>query len=663
MRALWFAVVGIACISRIVQVWLLAGPRGYDAWGHVSYVLFLDLYRAVPYADQGWSYFHPPLHYLFGWLLAQSGNPYVLARGLPLLASAASLAVAWLAAALVRRTLPQQPLLPLLAFIAVAFLPVHVVVSTMPGNEMLATLLGSAAVALFIANSARAAPRLSLDAGTGGLAGLALLTKFSALIPLLAIEATLCFVLVRGVHPPMRLLARMAVIAGLALAISGPYYARNVEEFGTPFELSRDGPLVSGIESGQPPGERSWRDYLNLPPRLFVDPDLSAEHLIHSVWGSVYLSTWTEDAPGRAWARTLAFAGLIPTVLFVVGLVRSLRRAWRDPSSGVDATLGILALGGLAAFAIFAWRVPIWSALKGSYLLNLSLPYGVFVACAAAELPGGFAAALRRLAAAAVVIAALVAVVSMQLTLLRSNPGENALMAALHAHYGNYDAAREILDAEIDRYSGGALRPGWGAAMIEMRSVVDLQAGNSAAALGGYFRALKVSGSRDSPHLAPASSPLRFNHSAVCAALTGYLEHAQGLLDQALAEAPLAEPLVNRAALRALAGDLTGAEADLRLALELNPALPPAWSNLVWVQTRSGRVQQASRTREIAARFATQAPRGFPYGIGNGFHLNQRRFMLELRGDDIELYRPLRSRGASSASGPVHFRRPAGNAP
>ena len=55
--------------------------HGYDGWSHVAYVLYLDLYHAIPFADQGWSYFHPPLHYLFGFLLAQAGNAEVLARG------------------------------------------------------------------------------------------------------------------------------------------------------------------------------------------------------------------------------------------------------------------------------------------------------------------------------------------------------------------------------------------------------------------------------------------------------------------------------------------------------------------------------------------------------------------------------------------------------
>ena len=67
----------LLAVTLGVRLWnALAGPRmwGYDAWGHVAYVFYLDLYRAVPWADQGWSYFHPPLHYLIGWALAQGAR-------------------------------------------------------------------------------------------------------------------------------------------------------------------------------------------------------------------------------------------------------------------------------------------------------------------------------------------------------------------------------------------------------------------------------------------------------------------------------------------------------------------------------------------------------------------------------------------------------------
>ena len=106
---------GVAIVAVVaVRLWnALAGPLmwGYDGWGHVSYMLFLDLYRGVPWADQGWSYFHPPLHYALGAGLAQFGSGDVLMRGVALLGGAASRGVAALTAFLVRVAAPDRPAL------------------------------------------------------------------------------------------------------------------------------------------------------------------------------------------------------------------------------------------------------------------------------------------------------------------------------------------------------------------------------------------------------------------------------------------------------------------------------------------------------------------------------------------------------------------------
>ena len=95
-----------------VRLWnALAGPLmwGYDAWAHVAYVLFLDVYRALPWADQGWSYYQPPLHYALGWTLAQPGSGEVLMRGLSLAGSTASLGIAGLSAWVTHAVAPGRP--------------------------------------------------------------------------------------------------------------------------------------------------------------------------------------------------------------------------------------------------------------------------------------------------------------------------------------------------------------------------------------------------------------------------------------------------------------------------------------------------------------------------------------------------------------------------
>jgi len=87
----------------------------------------------------------------------------------------------------------------------------------------------------------------------------------------------------------------------------------------------------------------------------------------------------------------------------------------------------------------------------------------------------------------------------------------------------------------------------------------------------------------------------------------------------------------------------------LRAALNIDPSLPPAWTNLAVVLARLGREQEAANARERAAASEADPPRGFPYGVGNGYLLGDgagQRFMLVLSDDagSLALYHPARSR-------------------
>jgi hypothetical protein len=648
VRAAWAAALGAAVASRVANAWLQPGPSGFDAWGHIAYVFFIDLYRAIPYADQGWSYFHPPLHYVLGWVLAQSGSADVLVRGLSLLGSAASLGTALLAAGVVRRCLPERPYLPVLAFTAVAFLPVQVYSSPMSGNEQTATFLGSAAVAVFLANSLRSRPSLALDAASGALVGVALLTKFSALIPLLAIAATLALQLARGALGRREAAARFAVITGIGLLLPAPYYARNIAEFGKPFVLSRDYPLVAGVESGQPPGERSWIDFVQLPPAILSQRNWRDDHLLHSVWGTAYLRTWVENPRGLALRRALALAGLVPTALFVFGFGRALGRVRRSPRSAAEPTMVLLAAGGFAAFALFALRVPIFSALKATYLLSVSLPYGFFVALAFAEPPPRAAGAVRAVGGLALTVAVGLAVVAFTPGLGTRLRPENALMAAAHAHFGDLDTARRIYREELERALETAgdpkrSRPGWVVAVREALAAVEIAAGDSMRGMDLYAESSLLP-RKSSSQLSSATAPQRLSRIAVAAALAGEPQRGRYLLDTALANGPITEPLANRGALRAVTGNLAGAVNDLQRALELAPELAPALHNLAWVRERLGAREQARRLRQQAERAAWITPRGFPYGVGDGFHLNEPRLLLLIEGNELALYHPPRAR-------------------
>jgi hypothetical protein len=660
LRAGWCSAVAAAVGVRLWNA--LAGPLlwGYDAWGHVAYALFLDLYRAVPWADQGWSYFHPPFHYLFGWGLAQARSGEVVARGLPLVASAASLGTAGLAAWAVRAAAPERPGLALVGFAAVACLPVHLFLSSMPGNELTEALLTAASLAALIANERRARPTLAGAALVGVLGGLALLTKFSGLLPLLAACVSLALRAgLRGAWcaPPREAGARAAVVALVGLGISAPFYARNLAAFGTPFQLSRDFPLVAEVEREQPPGRRRLLDYLRLPPAALLEPNPLSPRLLGSVWGSVYLNVWADTHRESDVARALeaereerrsttamALAGLVPTGLALAGGALAARDATRGRRREVYLPLGVQAALSLAAFVAFSWQVPLWSALKASYLLGLSLPFAAALARGVEAVFEARARRFRALVAATLVgvASAACAVSAVGLVLPRREDAPAA--GALHFYFGELDAARRI----YGRLATGARYP---VPWLDNLAAVEIAAGNPGLGRRLLARAVELE------RAAGRDDPWRHGRLAVATALDGDLEGARRLLDEILAQHPLPELRANRAAIRARAGDLAGAEADLTLALAGERAQVPAWLALARVLEARGRAADAEVARAEAAHWACVAPRRYPYGVGTGEVLEwgiARRPLLLWDGEELRVAPPAffrRRCGAGSKDG------------
>ena len=463
-RSRWLTAWAVAIAAAVaVRLWnALTGPTmwGYDAWGHVAYVIFVDLYRGVPWADQGWSYFHPPLYYALAASLATFGSGDVLMRGLALIGSAASLGTAGLAALVVHWNAPGRPGLALLGFCAVALLPLHIYVSPMPGNEMFLCLLTAAAAALFVANERRARPGLLTDAATGLLLGLCLLVKFTGLTALIALVAAVLAGPLLSTRPATalpRALARAALIAAVAVAIASPYYARNLQTFGTPFQLSREFSLVAEVERQQPPGERSWRDFVQLSPRLFTQPDPLAPHLIHSVWGTFYVSTWANVFRGtdvaatpalrrRAWRANgaMALLGILPSALALAGAALCARDVWRGRRRAVGIPMLMLAGATLGAYLFFAWILPRWPALRASYMLTASLPFAVFTA-RGAEAVIQRVTARARVGITAALVATGVGALWVGAESLALPPRADApATGAVHYYFGEYDAARTV---------------------------------------------------------------------------------------------------------------------------------------------------------------------------------------------------------------------------
>ena len=279
--------------------------------------------------------------------------------------------------------------------------------------------------------------------------------------------------------------------------------------------------------------------------------------------------------------------------------MRGRRRAlWTAPLLLSAATLG--------SFGLFAWRVPIWSALKASYLLGLSLPFALFLCRAFEELlERGRRRACAALAAglAAVAIAAsLVAVDGFVLPRRADAPATGAV----RFYFGEYEAARRV----YQRLIAGA---GYPVPWLDNLAAVELADGHPDRARLLYARAVMLERERG------RLDAYRQGQLAVATALDGDLAGARSLLDAGARAAP-AFPSCSRTAARchAAQADEGRASADLLDAIAQAPELVVARLNLARLLQREGRTREAQLAQAAAAQAACRPPRGFPYGVGTG---------------------------------------------
>jgi len=389
-RAAWIAgavALGVAVAIRVHNAIHYTLLWGFDSKFNWRYIRRLTVSWELPAPDADWSTAHPPLFYYAGAAIVRSLDgtsrefEIVLLR---LLVSAAGIVIAALAVRLVRRVHPDDLPRAVLAGALVLFLPMHIYRSAMVTEEIVAAMWMS--IVLF-----GAASHLAVDRGgvplrhatwMGFVGGLALLTKLTGLLVLGAVAAAYLLVAIR--RGSLRsTLGPVAWMLALGLVVGGWFYLRNWIGYGY---LYPHGLSTHAIMFTMPPGESAWLDYLRFPLAVFTDPQAVNPDLLHSIWGSTYVSTWFDGhrvflprdtaAVTRVGTLILALA-LVPTAAFACGAARGARRAWAR-ASGTDVVLLSLVALTLAGYVAFTWRNPWFVTRKGSFLMCLTLPYAYY---------------------------------------------------------------------------------------------------------------------------------------------------------------------------------------------------------------------------------------------------------------------------------------------
>lgn len=379
---------------------------GFDAPAHVLYIDLIRERHSLPLANEGWSTYHPPLHYL---LTAGLASLFGVARDsaagqivyrLPVFA--AGLANVWLTFGLARRLWPRDPLRTALAVAVAGLLPMNVYMSAYVSNEPLHAAWVS--LGLLLAGRLLLGPGTSRAGlvGLAGVLGLALLTKFTSLLvaPLVAgfVAAKVWLV---DAAPVRRSAGVLAGLLGGATAVSGWFYLRNWLVFGDAFVWNLDVPgaptwwLQPGFHSAAWYG--SFGEALRHP--YFAG--------FHSFWDGVYSTFWGDGLVSgmvriatrhSAWNwdyMTLGYWLALPaSVLFAAGWLRMLRESFEEEDAGRRLLLVLLtSLVYLLGFSLLSisLRLPFYAQAKASYVLAAVLPLSL-VAAEGLALPVGWLA-------------------------------------------------------------------------------------------------------------------------------------------------------------------------------------------------------------------------------------------------------------------------------
>ena len=380
------ALTGIA--MRINNAFRYPPNMGFDAKFNWLYVEQLMSSWVLPAPDEAWATAHPPLFYYLSAALCRVLGQLDMPTGfvaVRLLSSAVGLATVVFTVLLVRRVDPGNSRRALLAGGLLLFLPVHIYMSAMLNEEILASSLTSIAViGVAFAFLSTRPPRYELRRAlaVGLAAGLALLTKLSG--ALIVVAAAGAYGIRSWRQGDLRQASsRIAAVLAISMLVGGWYYMRNWIQYGYlyPQQLS-----THEIMFSMPPGERNLGDYLRVPLATWTDPQLLAPDLLKSVWGSTYVTVWFDghrfflpkSGADVRWAGMgILLLALLPTAAFAIGLGRGIRRAVRYPEA-LDTPLVLLTALTLAGYVLFTWRNPWFAAVKGSYLLGLSVPFAFY---------------------------------------------------------------------------------------------------------------------------------------------------------------------------------------------------------------------------------------------------------------------------------------------
>jgi tetratricopeptide (TPR) repeat protein len=339
--------------------------------------------------------YQPPLFYLLSALMlspfgsSASTDASVLAlRGFCAVISIVHIVLIFLC---LRLLFPKQTRHQLIGLAIGAFLPASLCLGHNITNESLAALFVTAALYFTLRSIQSAASSPRFQVAIGMFLGLAMLTKFSALLAIPPICAALWWKgsqravarnenseanAVRVLNPGLK---PMLLVLVACVAVCGWHYARVWAHFGNPLIGNWDPRLP--FAWWQEPGYRMSTWYYRLGETftspLFANLSSFGDGLYSTLWGDGLCSGSARMSFRPQWNYDLMNIGyllaLIPAGLLLIGFGVACSRLIRKPDVESFLSVSLVALYG-AGILLMTLRVPSFAQVKAFYALPALLP-------------------------------------------------------------------------------------------------------------------------------------------------------------------------------------------------------------------------------------------------------------------------------------------------
>ncbi len=284
VSALWFL---------LFFKWLQISPdRGFDASDHIDYIGFI-LYRGtLPFADQGYEMFHPPLYYWMSASILKFIHKFLGLEGKIIwvrpIAFLSGLGNIWLTYFAAKKLFANDFRKRFFAVLTAGMIPMNLYLSAFITNEPLHTFLASLIVVIILYMLDKSQIQVVKILMLGTCVGLALLTKITIIIILpFVVYFTLYKAIALDKLATKKVIVLFVAFVISVLTVAGWYYVRNWIYIGKPVLVG-----ISEETGWQFPGFRTLAYYLKFGHSILY-PYFSG---FVSFWDGLYSTFWGDGS-------------------------------------------------------------------------------------------------------------------------------------------------------------------------------------------------------------------------------------------------------------------------------------------------------------------------------------------------------------------------------